>query len=468
MKRSDRQAMLSRRRFLRMAAVGTGGALLAACGAPQVATPAASDAPTAGSAPAITAAPAVISGNPTITVMILAKELPEEAIKQFNAIYPNIKINVVESDTTRLFAMYAAGNPPDVVRVQAPSIPQLLARKLLLDLTPYFQSSELLKIDDLGPANQYYKANGPTQIGEGQIYGMARDWSPDFTLWANKAAFEDGGVPLPDEKTPLTYQQIDEIARKLTKMEGDRVARWGYGYGDFWIDRIWMNMLAETGKSLYADDYTRIDLVNNGEARKIAQYYFDLAKDKVVASPISPSPSWNGDDFTKGNLALLQYGYWYSGMAEGDTTKGNVVMLPAPTWAGERRDPTMTATGFVITQGSKNPDAAWKFFEWYLGSERMVEQAKQGGGIPSLKSMYQYMPNETPFEKQVQRVLQEELQYANKPLQFNPFLGESTVVDSWNKNLDQALKGTISFDDLLTNVEAEVNMAIKEGIDRIG
>ena len=54
--------------------------------------------------------------------------------------------------------MYAAGTPPDLVRVQAPSIPQFLARKLLYDLTPYFQSSDLIKVDvpcDASPATPW-------------------------------------------------------------------------------------------------------------------------------------------------------------------------------------------------------------------------------------------------------------------------------------------------------------------------
>lgn len=98
----------------------------------------------------------------------------------------------------------------------------------------------------------------------------------------------------------------------------------------------------------------------------------------------------------------------------------------------------------------------------------MVKQAKQGGGVPGLKSMYQYLPQETAYQKQVYTTLQEELKYADKPIQFNPYIGEGTVVDSWTKNLEQGLKGSITFDELLQNVESDVNAAIQEGRDRIG
>src|SRR4029434_1721357 len=39
-----------------------------------------------------------------------------------------LKIEIVPSDLTRLYAMYAAGNPPDVFRVQAAGVPQYISR----------------------------------------------------------------------------------------------------------------------------------------------------------------------------------------------------------------------------------------------------------------------------------------------------------------------------------------------------
>jgi multiple sugar transport system substrate-binding protein len=394
-------------------------------------------------------------------------ELTEDHENQFEADNPGITIEFVQADATKFFAMYAAGNPPDLLRTQAPAIPQYLARHMLYDLTPYFETSEVLKLEDLAPANNYYRANSPLEIGQGPIYGMCKDWSPDHTLFIYKKAFEDAGVPIPSDTTPLTYQEIFELARKLAKFEGDRTLMFGYGYGDWWVDRIWMNMAAELGKSLYAEDFSKIILAGDEDIRAIAKWYFDLAKEKLVASPLNPSPSWNGEDFTKGTLAILQYGYWFSAMAESDITKGQVMMLPAPTWAGVRRNPTITATGMVMAAATKVPDAAWKVFEWYNGREPAIERAKSGWGVPALKSLYNLMPKETEYQQQVQRVLQGELALETPPIQFSPFLGETTVADTWAKYLPQALQDEITFDELLQNVENDVNQAIKEGIDRL-
>ena len=46
------------------------------------------------------------------------------------------------------------------------------------------------------PANDYYKAESPLKVGTGNIYGMVKDFSPDFTIFVNKEIFERPGYPV--------------------------------------------------------------------------------------------------------------------------------------------------------------------------------------------------------------------------------------------------------------------------------
>jgi multiple sugar transport system substrate-binding protein len=229
-----------------------------------------------------------------------------------------------------------------------------------------------------------------------------------------------------------------------------------------------MNCLAELGQSLYADDMSAMKLSGSEEARKLSQYYFDLAKENLTANPLNPSPNgWDGGDFTAGSLGIMQYGYWFSAMAETDSTRGNVVMIPAPTWAGKRRDPTMTATGMVMAEEAANPDAAWVLFEWYNGGALAKERAGSGWGVPALKSLMPLVPKESDFQKQCLEILNSELALETPPLQFNPYLGEAEVSNSWKTQLEQALSGGISFDDMLVNIENEINLTISDNQSRI-
>jgi multiple sugar transport system substrate-binding protein len=448
---------LSRRDMLKITALSAAGAALAGCqpgGTPRI-----EEQPTQ-------AAPKKAEGK--VVVMHFRHEFTEDQMNAFMAENPGITLEFVDgTDLTRFYAMYAAGTPPDLVRVQAPSIPQFLARKLLFDLTPYFQSSTVLKLDDLMPANDYYKAESPLKVGTGKIYGMVKDFSPDLTLFAYKPAFEEAGITLDDTKS-YSYAEVAEMAKKVMKFEGDRILFFGFGNESGWIDRYWMVSLAELGQSLYSEGYEKIILSENEETRKILKFYFDLAKDKINYSPINPSPGgWMGTDFTAGQLGFIQYGFWFSAMAESDNTRGKVMMLPAPNWSGKRKDPTITATGMIMTAATQVPDAAWKTFEYYNGGQPALDRAKSGWGVPGLKSMLNLIPQETEFQKQANKVLQGELALNDTPLQFNPFLGETQVPNAFNKYLEIALKGDITFDEMLKSIEDEVNAAIKDGISAI-
>ena len=78
------------------------------------------------------------------------------------------------------------------------------------------------------------------------------------------------------------------------------------------------------------------------------------------------------------------------------------------------------------------------------------------------------MPNETPFDQQVQKVLQEDLKHSEFVLQYSPFYDAQTLNGTvWPENLQRHLLGEITFDEMLTNIEKLNNEVIKEGIDRL-
>ena len=365
--------------------------------------------------------------------------------------------------------MVAAGTPPDLLRTQGPIVPSLLARKLLYDLTSYFNGSTMIKVDDLAGANKLYWAKSPLEIGEGNIYGMVKDWSPDFTIFVNDKLFNDAGVTPPADDKPLTWDEVHQLATQTSKMEGDRVATWGYGFDSAWIDRIWMNALAEKGASLYKNSFSAVDF--SDDAKAIAKYFFDITQENLSVGPTNPSPNgWAGGDYTAGVLPTMQYGYWFSGEIKQDNPDltSTARMLPAPTWSGEHRDPCMTATGYIMVSKTQIPDAAWVVFEDYMAGQDAHNRATSGWGVPAQKSMWNLMPTETDFDKQVQKVLAGELEVSDKALQFNPFLGEGQFANSWNTHLNEALTdSSVGFDGLMSALEQDVNEFISEGIDRL-
>jgi multiple sugar transport system substrate-binding protein len=239
---------------------------------------------------------------------------------------------------------------------------------------------------------------------------------------------------------------------------------------------VWLEAL---GQSLFTEDFTKIDIVENEAAREAIRYHYDLAADKISSSPINPSPSWPGQDFANGELALVQYGFWFSGgvtLWANDEIRekideGRIVMLPSPTWKGERRGPTITATASIVTGATEHPDEAYKVFEWYNALEPAQNRAASGWGVPALKSMYDQIPREGTYRSLVWSVLEAEMEFADTTVHFNPYLqgGEPGVVASlFIQFYEQALNGEITFDEMLVKLEEETNLAIQDGIDQIG
>jgi multiple sugar transport system substrate-binding protein len=406
-------------------------------------------------------------------------ELSEDEQKQFETDNPGITMEFVVNDTNRLSAMLAAGNPPDVWRTSGTELPRLLLRKLVMDLTPFFSVSQVLKIDDLAPANKAYYAVNPLTIGEGKIYGMVKDWGPHHNLFVNTEFFSESGAAVPPTDQSISYAEVMDLARKTALFEGDRVLRWGFG-GDFEYnpDHFVTSLLAETaGKSpnpyagvLYSEAFDRITISSNPDAVSGFDYLVQLARENLVSNPINPSTSWNGQDFADGKMSIVQWGYWFSGMAETDNTREKVVMLPSPYWSqGGKRLDYSTTTGMVISATTQVPDAAWKVFEWYNGQEPALARAQSGWGVPGLKSLYEAMPQTTPFQKNCFQVLMDEIEDCDceSPILACPF-GDPGFATSWTKNLDLALREQISLEEMLLNIETEVNNNLQDLISRYG
>ena len=351
---------LCRRDFQRMAKMGASGTLLAATGLPALAR----DSPTAGEA--------------SIVMMYHTNEITDGAIEQFNYDNEGITLTRIDTDITRFFAMLAAGTAPHLLRTQAPDIPQFFARDVMLNLQPYFEASGALDFDDLAAPNDYYKVVSPTEIGQGDIYGMAKDWAPEGFMWLHPGLLEAAGIAVPDPGTPLSEEEVAAMALEVTQKEVDRTLVTGF------IDRFWMQLALIDGGSLFADDFSRANVVGNDAVVDAISWFRDMMAKGSMNSPLNPSVSWFGPDYANGQLAMVYTGYWFSGQLRGTAINpeeqvigesmeaGHYQMRPMFTWKGVRKNLCVTAAGAIVTNpsfrvaGADVNDAAWAGFEWFM------------------------------------------------------------------------------------------------------
>src|ERR671936_834189 len=240
-----------------------------------------------------------------------------------------------------------------------------------------------------------------------------------------------------------------------------------------WIDRHVMVQLASIGKSLYPKDFSHINLTKNPAAMEAFHYSFRYSQHKLDLGPENPNPDgWSGPGFVAANpsVAMTQYGYWFLGMISdsGGPIVKNAQLVPAPKWKhGKHRDPTITATGWVISAQSKNPDAAWTVFEWYMGGKPARDRAGIGWGVPAQRSLIDRLPETNRVQRNAKKTLLHELKSSKVVLQYNPNLvglaDNTAVATAYQKYLADAAKGKMSFKDFMKKVEADTNRAIKVG-----
>jgi multiple sugar transport system substrate-binding protein len=233
-----------------------------------------------------------------------------------------------------------------------------------------------------------------------------------------------------------------------------------------------MVQLASIGKSLYPKDFSRINLTNNPAAMEAFHYAFRYSQRKLDLGPENPNPDgWSGPGFVapKGKIAMTQYGYWFLGMHTGNAKASKRSrLLVAPDWKGGKHlDPTITATGWVISAKTKNPDAAWAVFEWYMGGKPARERAGIGWGVPAQLSLFDRLPEKTLVQRNAKKTLLHELPSSKITLQYNRNLvglaDNTAVASAYLKYLADAAKGKISFTDFMKRVEADTNRAIEVG-----
>ncbi|WP_274650903.1 ABC transporter substrate-binding protein [Paenibacillus humicola] len=416
-------------------------------------------------------------GPVTIKLTFTSGEISKEQIAEFEKANPGIKIQQVDADYNKLMTMVAAGSAPDIIRIYAATeLPNYVMKGLAMDLTPRFAASSVFKEDDYLPVVNLYKydtASGKQGIGD--IYGFPKDWSQDFTLFYNKQIFQKAGIPLPSSTEPMTWTELLDLAKKLTKKQGDKVSQYGLVYynGNTALNQdLLLLQLAQEGSSIYSDDFGKADL-NKPEVKNLMNYWLDAVKSDVGPNPLNQDTTFSGDLFVNGSAAMMISGYWFTGLLRGDekakTHLNDFGMAPAPVMeGGTRMSPTGAAAGGIIYSKTKHPDEAWKVFEWFLGGKPADDRAKSGWGLPATKSRLALLPNTTEFDKSTLAFVNNELKYADKFIGYNPYISAQAAASLFDKHFSPVYFGKSTVDEAASKITNDMNVLIQEGKDVLG
>ncbi|NBD24020.1 ABC transporter substrate-binding protein [Paenibacillus glycinis] len=410
----------------------------------------------------------------TIRTNITDGELSKDQIAEFEKAHPNIKVEIETVDATKLAAELATGDAPDVIRLSGVfDLPNYVIKGIALDLTDRMNTSTVIKQDDLLPISNVYRFDGKT-VGAGPIYGLPKDWSNDYAIFYNKKLFDAAGVAVPDPTKPLTWPEVMDLAKKLTIKDGDKVKQYGLAANEWGKTEPNFNNLLQyllsAGVDVSAADGASVDF-NQPAVKDYIDMWVDAVKNNVGPNSVNNDQTSGGDLFFKDQVAMIIDGYWYSGAIRNNegakTHLADYGMLPTPTAPnGTRVAPTGGATGAIINKASKHPDEAWTFFEWFFGGKPADDRASTGWGLPIFKSKMDLLPKDTDFDKQVNAVLQDELNYTSEYLKVNPYLagGGWSIFDKYVQPL---YFGKSNLDEAISGMTKDANVAIQEAKDAV-
>ncbi|MCI3278374.1 ABC transporter substrate-binding protein [Streptomyces cylindrosporus] len=438
---------LSRRSVLRSAGFLAGAVALAGCG---------------NSTTGASKTPAKAKTG-TLTIMSAPGEITSAEITAFEKAHPGVKIKVINTDATRLNAMLAAGDPPDVVRDAGTDVtPYIGSRGVALNLDEYFAQSSILKEADILPINDVWKWDG-THQGKGSRYGIAKDWSQDSMWWYNADMWDAAGLSAPDPAKPITYDELLDASRKLTKSSGGKTTVHGLFTTTASMNRIGSIAATSGGRILSADlgtaDFTSPEVI------AALTWLVDAAKAKVGYSLLDPSPDWDGPQYVAGKQATSGQGFWFGGFL-GSTApayESKTVFAAAPMLGKKRVSPSFGAVGYWIPAKSKNPGAAFQFIEWYCGGEGAKKRIAAGNGLPSLKSLLAVVPQKTAFQKAAFKVQTAELDYVDVLHNATPYALTTALDTTIAKTFTSAVGGGASVAKLADQLTKEVNAVLANG-----
>jgi multiple sugar transport system substrate-binding protein len=511
---------VSRRAFVRFAALGGAAAVLAACGgaapapteAPKASAPAPTTAPaaapttapataataapaaaatTAPAAAASTQAPAAAATKPAATGAAPQAAAPvtsqtatkitfqsrggdallkvaQGLVAEYNKAYPKAEVVIDHTNGDhwqKLQLSLAAGTPPDTYFDASLRTGGLGWHKgIIEDLEPYLKSDFV--------ESDYLKEMWLAMTYDGKRISVPYD-SGATALMFNIDLFNKAGVPLPDTKKRMTWQELLDKATKLTFDANGKKP----GESGFDPTRIMQYGLAPSTGALGQRDYWA--LTNGGEVidknGKLAidsqesidgfQFMADLGAKYFVG----PSPEYkqaNPIGFANGNVAMAQDGVWQLGRTNDAKLNWGVAPMPqskVPVSYGQY-------SGLAMTKASKAKDATWQFMKWTgLGKDGQTYLYKVGSLQPTRKDLISLFVDDTsPPAKQYRQVFVDELnpdtikwpgQYQN-----SFWLGWGQyVIDAWAPRLDPVLRGKKQFKEIVADLKAVTQKILDTG-----
>ncbi|MBE0698092.1 MAG: twin-arginine translocation signal domain-containing protein, partial [Anaerolineaceae bacterium] len=354
--RNRKTANVSRRGFLKGAALVGAGSLIAACTPKATQEAMATEAPKA-EAPAKAEVTLRFITNHGDADMPLFKAV----LDNFAAAHSNIKIDHLDIGGQEFYntinTQGAAKQLPDVWYTRTFDVPVYASRGWTVSLQNMIDAdAKEVNVDDFWPAEV------AQMKWKGELFALPYDFS-NVGIYYNKKMFADAGEALPPES--WKWEDLAVMGEKFAKKEGDAYTAWGMVlYNWNWV---FHGLLFGWGGKVWTDDFSKC-IINSKENADCLRFFVENRK-KGLYPEAGAAPS-GVDPFASGLVPLTFQGSWATvSMRDmiGDKFDFDCTAMPlSPTGAS-----CINAAGgaWGIAANSKSIPDAWTFNKFITSTE---------------------------------------------------------------------------------------------------
>ena len=384
-------------------------------------------------------------------------------LDRFQAKYPNIKVDPVsvphEQYINKRNIMLASGESVDLVWGNGVEQFDAINKGFLMPLDEVAKEVDIDMSKDFGDFK-------PDKDGKHYRFPIQQN---NWMLYYNKKVFDDAGVPYPDPKVPMTWDEMAEVAQKITNTSGNNKTygmfynNWGmyfYGYGS-----------QLNGGKFYTDDGKAN--INAPEFKRSLEWMNDVMNVRKAAMPIAEYIQNNTDflSYWNGGYGMVVGAQWYAQLAATKKDefprdwKAGIAPMPVPKEMAGKHMNWSNIDSLAVPKNSKHAKEAL-----ILAKEYVADYTITAGALPMYTkvSKDQYFADLADALKDDDITLEQVtylfggdsdvINVEEKPVLGAPQEYESTFLDIVN----QYYTGAMTVDDVLNSVKTKVDAAIVE------
>jgi multiple sugar transport system substrate-binding protein len=269
--------------------------------------------------------------------------------------------------------LITSGDIPDILWGNLSGI-----KDLILSTGLNYDLSELVKKNnvDLNQFEPAYIQAIKDANPDGALLGLPKGLLKPYVLFYNKDLFDKFGVPYP--KDGMTWDQVYELAKKMTRTDGETVYR---GYASAYHTQLRDNPFSVAPMDVNQDKLASVDIW--------AKMFANISRFYEIQNNHEPSKKYS-------SLNSLFYKEKNIAMEVAQITEANRFIQENMNWdmVSEPTFPELPKTSsyvgadyYYVTKTSKNKDAAFQVVSWLVSKEFQEQDASKNAAVPSLRTV---------------------------------------------------------------------------------